>query len=112
MTNACGGATIAGGSKNFMCGLCYACSGYNVILGGNCNINIIQTSRAGIAGILGGTYNQIQNSYCSFVLGTGITTDADYTAFVNKLSIKNITTSSAGLPAGSIWSDAGQLCVV
>jgi len=42
----------------------------------------------------------------------GITTDRTNTLFVNNLSIKSIPTSSAGLPAGSVWNDTGTLKIV
>jgi hypothetical protein len=46
------------------------------------------------------------------IIGSNITADRACTTFVNNLSIKNIPTSSAGLPSGSIWSSAGALCIV
>jgi hypothetical protein len=46
------------------------------------------------------------------IVGSNITADRACATFVNNLSIKNIPTSSAGLPAGSIWSDACVLKIV
>jgi hypothetical protein len=45
-------------------------------------------------------------------VGSNITSDRSCATFVNNLSIKNIPTSSAGLPAGSVWSDSGTLKIV
>jgi hypothetical protein len=46
------------------------------------------------------------------IVGNNITADRLNTTFVNNLSIKNIPIASAGLPSGSVWSNAGQLCIV
>jgi hypothetical protein len=46
------------------------------------------------------------------IVGNGITADRVCTTFVNNLSIKNIPTSSAGLPSGSVWSNLGILTIV
>ena len=48
----------------------------------------------------------------SAISGCAITTDRACTLFVNNLSIKNIPTSSAGLPSGSVWSNSGVLTIV
>jgi hypothetical protein len=77
---------IGGGWQNTVCGSCNS-----AILGGICNINC-------------------HNS--SFVIGSCITTDTTCTTYVNKLSIKNIPTSSAGLCAGMVWSNSGVLTIV
>ena len=46
------------------------------------------------------------------VKGSNITTDRACTTFVNNLSIKNIPTSSAGLPSGSVWKNGNVLNIV
>jgi hypothetical protein len=46
------------------------------------------------------------------IVGSNITADRPNTTFVNNLSIKNIPTSSAGLPAGAVWSNLGILTIV
>jgi hypothetical protein len=46
------------------------------------------------------------------IIGSCITADRVCTAFVNNLSIKNIPTSSAGLPAGAVWSNSCVLTIV
>ena len=46
------------------------------------------------------------------IVGSNITADRVCTTFVNNLSIKNIPTSSAGLPSGAVWSNAGALTIV
>jgi hypothetical protein len=48
----------------------------------------------------------------SFIVGSDLCADRVCATFVNNLSIKNIPTSSAGLPAGSIWSDSCVLKIV
>jgi len=62
--------------------------------------------------ILGGTFNHTTGNTCSFIVGDNITADRACATFVNNLSIMNIPTSSAGLPAGSIWSSGGTLMIV
>jgi hypothetical protein len=46
------------------------------------------------------------------IVGSNITADASCTTFVNKLSIKTIPTSSAGLPSGSVWRNGTVLEIV
>jgi hypothetical protein len=46
------------------------------------------------------------------IIGSFITADRVCTTFVNNLSIKNIPTSGAGLPIGSVWSSGGYLAIV
>jgi hypothetical protein len=46
------------------------------------------------------------------IVGSNITADRVCTTFVNNLSIKNIPTSSAGLPSGAVWSNSGVLTIV
>jgi hypothetical protein len=48
----------------------------------------------------------------SFIAGSCICADRVCATFVNNLSIKNIPTSSAGLPAGSVWNNLGVLNIV
>jgi hypothetical protein len=57
------------------------------------------------SGILGGSGNTVNHNR-SFIVGSNITSDRDCATFVNNLSIKNIPTSSTGLPSGSIYKDA------
>jgi hypothetical protein len=54
------------------------------------------------SGILGGVENEVVNN-CTFIIGSGITTNRNLTTFVNNLSIVDIPTSDAGLPEGSVW---------
>ena len=63
------------------------------------------------SGVLGGSSN-VASCACSFIVGSNITSDRTCATFVNNLSIKNIPTSSAGLPAGSVWSNSGVLNIV
>jgi hypothetical protein len=46
------------------------------------------------------------------IVGSNITADRVCTTFVNNLSIKNIPTSGAGLPDGSVFRIGGALCIV
>jgi hypothetical protein len=39
-------------------------------------------------------------------VGSNITSDRSCATFVNNISIKNIPTSSAGLPSGAVWRDS------
>lgn len=83
-------------------------TGYNNILFGINNVingvnsNTIIGTNSGIPALTSNTV----------VLGDSITADRSCTTFVNNLSIKSIPTSSAGLPAGSVWNDAGTLKIV
>jgi hypothetical protein len=90
---------VGGGRVNTASG-CYA-----MIVGGH--NNTASGCRAGIMGT-----NNVASCYHSYVIGVGITTDRQCTTFVNNLSIKNIPTSSAGLPSGAVWSNAGILTIV
>lgn len=65
------------------------------------------------SGILGGKCNAITSLYSdTMIVGSCITADRSCATFVNNLSIKNIPTSSSGLPSGSVWSDGGVLKIV
>jgi len=46
------------------------------------------------------------------IVGSNITADRVCTTFVNNLSIKNIPSSSAGLPSGSVYSYGCVLKIV
>ena len=48
----------------------------------------------------------------AMIVGSNITADRACATFVNNLSIKNIPTAAAGLPAGSVWSNSGVLNIV
>lgn len=126
------GATISGGSSNVICtygsfiggGQSNAAIGSaicSVIGGGGQNTTCGPASVIGGgynncafgdgSGILGGSFNVVPNS-TSFIVGSNIITDRDCATFVNNLSIKNIPTSAAGLPAGAVWSNSGVLTIV
>jgi len=89
---------IGSGCKNTILGT--VTSTTSTILGGSCNtiigLGITDSS------ILGGERNTLITNK-SFVVGSNIVTDRDCATFVNNLSIKNIPTSSANLPSGSVW---------
>ena len=65
-----------------------------------------------MSAILGGSSNTTNTCACAMIVGSNITADRVCATFVNNLSIKNIPTSSAGLPSGSVWSNAGVLTIV
>jgi hypothetical protein len=92
--------SVSGGSRNTASG------GLSTISGGFQN-----TASALHSGILGGSSN-IASCACSFIVGSNITTDRACTTFVNNLSIKNIPTSSAGLPSGSIYRNGIAIEIV
>jgi hypothetical protein len=46
------------------------------------------------------------------IVGSNITADRVCATFVNNLSIKNIPTSGAGLPSGSIYRIGNAVCIV
>lgn len=112
--------TIAGGADN-----CIANGNTSIIGGGRYNqingaynagimsgmCNVINGGFASAQTILGG-YNNTNGSYYSHVIGSNITTDRVCTTFVNNLSIKSIPTAATGLPAGSVWNNAGVLNIV
>jgi hypothetical protein len=95
--------SIVGGSGNTTSGL------YSFIGGGFNNIINSGTTSAILAGS-GNTINSTGST--AFIVGANITADRSCTTFVNNLSIKNIPTSSSGLPSGSIWSNSGVLNIV
>ena len=97
-------SVIGGGRYNAING-----AYHSGIMSGKCNV--INGGYASVQTILGG-YNNTNGSYESHVLGSNITTDRVCTAFVNNLSIKSIPTVVTGLPAGSVWNNAGVLNIV
>ena len=111
-------SVIVGGNGNEVCdGIlygailngaynCTASGYYSTIINGAAN-----SVSANYGTIINGYGNCVQNEY-STIAGCGITTDRACTLFVNNLSIKNIPTSAAGLPAGSVFSCAGVLRIV
>jgi len=97
-------SSISGGYLNTI----YNNSVYSTIGGGQFNYI---SAGGGHASIPGGTYNRVTN-YKSHILGNDINSDRDCATFVNNLSIKSIPVSSAGLPSGSVWNNAGVLNIV
>jgi len=89
-------STVSGGYGNT------ASSCYTFIGGGRSN-----TASGIYSFIAGGVSNNTNNLACSFIVGSNITADMSGSTFVNRLSIKNIPTSSAGLPSGAVWKDTG-----
>ena len=95
-------STISGGYGNT------ASAMYSSILGGSQN-----TASGTYSAVLGGQSNNISGSYTkAMIVGSNITADRTNCTFVSNLSIKSIPTSSAGLPAGSVWNNGGVLNIV
>jgi hypothetical protein len=115
--------TSSGGSAFTGSGRYNTTSGYYSFTGGGrCNTTSGDSAFTGsgryniassdYSGILGGKSNSTSTFCDSFIIGSCLTSDRACATFVNNLSIKNIPTSSAGLPAGSVWSNAGVLNIV
>jgi hypothetical protein len=124
-------SAITGGTYNITSGgFAYIGGGsMNVVSGDNSSIlggynNIVNSSDSSILGgynntvgsynssILGGNNNSTSLFDNVHISGSNISADRANTTFVENLSIKNIPTSSVGLPAGSIWNNAGVLNIV
>ena len=108
---------ILNGEDNTASG-CY----YSTVINGNSNIasgdysTILNGTNNTASGyrsfIAGGQCNNTCALADTFIVGSCISADRICTTFVNNLSIKNIPTSSAGLPSGSVWSDGGTLKII
>ena len=94
-------SSVNNGCKN-------SASGYlsSVINGGS------NTASGYASFIAGGVCNDTCSLTKSFIVGSDISADRECATFVNNLSIKNIPTSSAGLPSGSVWNNGGVLNIV
>jgi len=95
------GSTVGGGDYN-------SAAGARATIGGGC----CNTASSSYSSIVGGKCNNTSTFADAMIVGSCITADRACATFVNNLSIKNIPTSSAGLPSGSIWSSSGVLCIV
>ena len=96
---------IGGGCFNLIYG---GAGTYSVITGGQCNeIN----GKVDYGVILGGCKNCLIHSD-SFIAGSEICSVSSCTLHANKLWLGNLPTSSAGLPAGTVWNDIGTLRIV
>lgn len=62
--------------------------------------------------VIGGNNSCVVNLSNTHIIGNNIIADQQGALHVNKLSIKTIPTASAGLPSGSVWSNAGVLTIV
>ena len=97
-----GSNSIVGGGRN------NTASGHTSTIGGG-----FDNTASGInSSVLGGRYNNTSTFANSHIIGSNITSDRADTTFVESLSIKSIPTASAGLPSGSVWSNAGVLNIV
>jgi len=84
-----------------------ASGNFSTITNGRCN------TASGYASFIAGGLNNNTCSQCkSFIVGSDISADRVCATFVNNLSIKDIPTSSAGLPSGSVWNNGGVLNIV
>jgi hypothetical protein len=109
------GAVVSGGVGNNTTGGTFNCTVfgftvapticdaglYSFIGGGFQNISSGEASV-----VVGGKCNNVAGCACAMILGSNITADRVCATFVNNLSIKDIPTSSAGLPSGSVWRDS------
>jgi hypothetical protein len=92
---------IGGGNANIA-------SGYRSVIGGG----YLNRSRTNNSAILGGQRNDTSTFDDVMIVGSCITADRACTLFANNLSIKNIPTSAAGLPSGSVYRTGSALCIV
>ena len=95
-----GYSTVIGGACNLASGCCSA------VVSGQCN-----TVSASFSSVLGGSNNNACLTY-SGIFGCGITARMDCAFHANRLVLTNLPTSSAGLPSGAVWNDAGTLKIV
>jgi hypothetical protein len=110
------GATVSGGQYNFASG------NKSTVSGGRCNTSSAYYSTVGgglqniasgnYSTIVGGQFNNTNSCSGAMIVGSSITADRADATFVNNLSIKNIPTSSAGLPSGSVWKNGTVLNIV
>ena len=125
-------ATVGGGTGNTASGNYYATVGggtynissnaYSTVCGGYGNTSsgfksIVGAGNQNVASsdyssILGGRNNNTSTFSNSHIIGSNITSDRSNSTFVQNLSIKSVPTSAAGLPSGSVWSNAGVLNIV
>lgn len=108
------GAVVVGGVGNNTRGGTFSTNygGFFCVQPTKCNAGIYSFVGGGFqnvatgdsTAVLGGRCNTASCA-CSFIVGSNITSDRVCTTFVNALSMKNAPTSSAGLPAGTIWVD-------
>jgi hypothetical protein len=84
-----------------------ASGGCAVIVGGVSNI-----ASGNNSAILGGSCNDSCGFTGAMIVGIGLTAHAECTTFVNRLNIRDIPTSSAGLTAGDVWNNLGVLNIV
>jgi hypothetical protein len=94
-------ATIGGGFLNIV-------GGVSSTIGGGCRNN----ATGSYSTIVGGLCNNDNSLSKVVIAGSNITADRVCSTFVNNLSIKNIPSSSAGLPSGSIYRIGNSVCIV
>jgi hypothetical protein len=90
---------ISNGVNNRIC----TNNSYSTIINGTNNQTINGVSHSGIMGV-----NNTMNHSCSYILGSGITSQSNCTTHVNCINIRNICTSAVvpPLPAGTVYRDA------
>ena len=125
---------VVGGRQNII-----GCSSFSSVTGGCRNIIISLSTHSSISGgisntisssiasaILGGSANDITSVNCSMafgrsnvvahnfagVIGCGITSVLACALHTNRMVVTNMPTSSAGLPSGTLYSDAGTIKIV
>ena len=109
-------SNCSGGCSNVASGQFSSISGgrQNISSGNYSGVNsgCGNTSSGTHSAILGGQSNTTNTCTCAMIVGSNITADRICATFVNNLSIKNIPTSSAGLPSGSVWKNGAVLNIV
>lgn len=130
--------SVVSGITNCIFHTCFAFGCNSSILSGQSN-RLCSTTNASILGgctntisfsssntIVGGTLNSISSVNCSMAfgesnvvahnyagaIGCGITSVLDCALHTNRMVVTNMPTSSAGLPSGTLYSDAGTIKIV
>ena len=93
-------STVSGGFCNI------ACNVGTTVAGGSQNV-----ATGNYSSILGGISNKTCTCTCAMIVGSNICANRSCSTFVNNLSIMNIPTSGAGLPAGSVYRVGNSLCI-
>lgn len=90
-------------------------AGYNNFILAGCSSSIVSGEQNRVCSV----FSSVLGGYCNctvhphtFIAGCGITTSMGCAMYTNRLVISNVPTSSAGLPAGAVWSDSGTLKIV
>jgi len=109
-------SVVAGGNGNTASGSCSTIVGGQDNIAGGAKAAIVgglNNTASGDYSFVGNGNNNTDSGYsCAMIVGSNITADRACATFVNNLSVKNIPTSAAGLPSGSVWSSGGTLMII